>query len=324
MMAYGGNVYAAAILVRDRQARMLRTAMGPTILAALADPDVIEILANPDGSLWVDTLSAGRKATGVSLKAPEAERLIRLVAAQVQKEVHAGAPILSTHLPFTGERFEGVLPPVVRAPSFAIRKHARAVFSLEDYIAQGVLTEDQCRLLSDAVASRRNIVIAGAASSGKTTLANALLREIALTGDRVVLLEDTVELQCVADDHLCLCTGEGVTLRQLLRTTLRLRPDRIVVGEVRGPEALDLIKAWGTGHPGGLATLHAGSAREALLRLEQLIQEAVISIPRALIADAVNLIVVLTGRGTFRRVQEIVRVDGWVDGDYTLASLTSL
>lgn len=303
----------------QRRVRMLRTAMGSEIAAALADPDVVEVLLNPDGMLWVDRLRSGRAATGVSLAPAVAERIIRLVAAHVRTEVHSGAPILSAELPETGERFLGVLPPVVRAPSFAIRKRALRIMTLAHYVADGILSEEQAAFLRDAVRQRQNIVIAGGTSTGKTTLANALLDEIADTGDRVMVLEDTIELQCRSDDHVSMRAEPGVsTMADLVRATLRLRPDRIVVGEVRGPEALDLLKAWGTGHPGGIATIHAGSAHGALTRLEQLVQEVAVTASRALIAEAVHVIVFIAGRGCARRVEEIVRVCGHGSSGYQL------
>src|SRR6202163_1145822 len=298
---------------------MLRTAMGPAIAAALEDPEVVEILLNPDGSLWLDRLGAGREPSGLSLSASDAERIIRLVAAHVRAEVHAGAPILSAELPDTGERFEGVLPPIVRAPTFAIRKRAVAVITLAAYVAEAILTAAQATYLRQAVRERQNILIAGGTSTGKTTLANALLHEVAATGDRVIILEDTVELQCCADDHVPLRTRAGVvSMAELVRSTLRLRPDRIVIGEVRGGEALDLLKAWGTGHPGGIATIHAGSAEGALVRLEQLILEAAVTVPRPLIAQSVNVIVYIAGRGRARRVDDIVRVTGLTGSGYRL------
>jgi P-type conjugative transfer ATPase TrbB len=299
----------------DRRTRMLRTAMGPHIAKALEDRDIIEILLNPDGSLWFDRLSNGRAPSGISMTSADAERIIRLVATHVRAEVHHGAPILSAELPETGERFEGVLPPVTRAPAFAIRKRASTVIRLVEYVADGILTDAQATVLREAVRERKNILIAGGTSTGKTTLVNALLQEIATTGDRVILIEDTVELQCLAADHVPLRTRFGVvSMRELVRSTLRLRPDRIVVGEVRGGEALDLLKAWGTGHPGGIATIHAGSALGALSRLEQLILEVTVTPPRALIAEAIDLIVFIAGRGRARRVDAIVRVTG-LDGD---------
>jgi len=304
----------------DRSIRMLRTAMGPAIARALEDPEVVEVLLNPDGSLWVDRLGAGRAPTGVTIVPADAERIIRLVAAHVRAEVHAGMPILSAELPETGERFEGVLPPVVRAPAFAIRKRAVGLIKLEVYVADRIMTAEQAEFLRQAVRDRLNILVAGGTSTGKTTLANALLHEVAATRDRVIILEDTVELQCVADDHVPLRTRRGVvSMSELVRSTLRLRPDRVVVGEVRGPEALDLLKAWGTGHPGGIATIHAGSAQGALTRLEQLILEVAVTPPRALIAEAVNVIVFIAGRGRARRVQEIVRVTGFDAQGYYLS-----
>jgi type IV secretion system protein TrbB len=307
----------------DRQARMLRSAMGPVIAAALEDPEIVEILLNPDGMLWFDRLSAGRTPTGVNLSRSSAERIIRLVASHVHTEVHAHSPIVSAELPESGERFEGLLPPIVRSPVFAIRKRALSVIPLAQYVVDGVMSEPQAFSLRQAVRERRNVVIAGGTSSGKTTLANALLHEIAETGDRVIILEDTIELQCTAEDHVSLRAKPSVaSMTQLVRSTLRLRPDRIVVGEVRGPEAMDLMKAWATGHPGGIATLHAGSARGALTRLEQLMQESVVTVPRALIAEAVDVVVFICGRGRARRVEEIVRVTG-VDADgYRLESFS--
>jgi type IV secretion system protein TrbB len=304
----------------DRRIRMLRTAMGPAIARALDDPEVVEVLLNPDGSLWLDRLGSGRAPTGLTIATADAERIIRLVAAHVRAEVHAGMPILSAELPETGERFEAVLPPVVRAPAFAIRKRALGLIRLDAYVADRILTAEQAEFLRRAVRDRQNILVAGGTSTGKTTLANALLDEVATTGDRVIILEDTVELQCVADDHVPLRTRRGiVSMSELVRSTLRLRPDRVVVGEVRGPEALDLLKIWGTGHPGGIATIHAGSAQGALTRLEQLILEVAVTPPRALIAEAVNVIVFIAGRGRARRVQEIARVTGFDSQGYYLS-----
>ena len=308
----------------QRRIRMLRTAMGPEIAVALDDPEVAEVLLNPDGSLWVDRLGTGRAPTGHVIPPPVAERIIRLVAAHVRAEVHPGAPLLSAELPETGERFMGALPPIVRAPSFAIRKRALRIMTLADYVADGVMTEAQAAFLRQAVRERQNIVLAGGTSTGKTTLANALLDEIAATKDRVLILEDTVELQCRSDDFVAMRTEPGVsTMADLVRATLRLRPDRIVVGEVRGAEALDLLKAWGTGHPGGVGTIHAGTAIGALRRMEQLIQEAVVTVPRALIAETIDLIAVLSGRGASRRLAELARIEGLgPDGDYRVTPAT--
>ena len=305
-------------------ARMLRTALGPAIARFLEDPAVVEVMLNPDGRLWVDRLSDGLSDTGERLSAADGERIVRLVAHHVGAEVHDRRPRVSAELPETGERFEGLLPPVVTAPVFAIRKPAFAVFTLDDYVAAGIMTADQAAILRQAVAARANILVAGGTSTGTTTLTNALLAEVAKTTDRVIVIEDTRELQCRAQNIVAMRTKDGVaTLSDLVRSSLRLRPDRIPIGEVRGSEALDLLKAWGTGHPGGIGTIHAGTALGALRRLEQLIQEAVITVPRALIAETIDLVAVLSGRGAARRLAELARVDGLAaDTDYRLSPAT--
>jgi P-type conjugative transfer ATPase TrbB len=307
----------------DRRRAMLRTAMGPSIAAALADPLVIEVMVNPDGSLRLDRLGEGRIDTGERLGRAEVERIIRLVASNVRLDVHADSPVISAELPETGERFEGLLPPVVAAPCFAIRKPAAKVYTLSDYQSDRMLTSQQAEVLRRAVLDRRNVLIAGGTSSGKTTLANALLAEIAKLDERVILIEDTRELQCSAADCVALRTKPGVAnMTALVRSTLRLRPDRIIVGEVRGGEALDMLKAWNTGHPGGIATIHANSARAALYRLEQLIQETVMSVPRRLIAETIDLIVFIQGRGVARRIETIAEVTGLTgDSDYAITDL---
>ena len=303
---------------------MLRTALGSAIARYLDDAQVVEVMLNPDGRLWFDHLSDGLCATDHCMSHADVERIVRLVAHHVGAEAHPAAPRVSAELPETGERFEGLLPPIVTAPTFAIRKPAGAVFTLGDYVTADIMTDAQAETLSVAVADRCNILVAGGTSTGKTTLTNALLAEVAKTEDRVVLIEDTRELQCAAPNLVALRTKDNVaSLSDLVRSSLRLRPDRIPIGEVRGPEALDLLKAWGTGHPGGFGTIHAGTALGALRRMEQLIQEAVVTVPRALIAETIDLVAVLSGRGSARRLSELARVEGLdATGDYRLSPAT--
>jgi type IV secretion system protein VirB11 len=314
-------------LSAERRRAMLRTAMGPGIAAALADPVVIEIMVNPDGMLRLDRLGEGRIETGTIYDPAQIERIIRLVASHARTEAHAASPIVSAELPphgeGAGERFEGILPPVSLAPCFSIRKPATKIYTLLDYVTDGIMSADTARILSMAVVDRKNILVAGGTSSGKTTLANALLAEMVHLDERVILIEDTRELQCAAPDVVALRTRSGsVTMADLVRSTLRLRPDRIIVGEVRGREALDMLKAWNTGHPGGIATVHANSAVSALYRLEQLVQETVVTVPRRLIAEAIDMIVFISGRGLARRVDTIARVAGLdPDGNYAVLAL---
>ena len=298
---------------------MLKTAFGPVVNQFMEDTGVVEIMLNPDGRLWIDRLGYGREDTGHSLYAGDAERVIYLVASSVGGQCSQDNPLLSAELPGCGSRFQGVLPPIVKSPVFTIRKRASMVFPLEDYVRKGIMTESQRGFILKGIAEKKNILIAGGTGSGKTTLANGVLSEIARFGERVVILEDTCELQCEAEDVVYLRTRDGVaSLNELLKTTLRLRPDRIVVGEVRGPEALTLLKSWNTGHPGGLCTIHANSARQAMTRLEQLVQEAAVNVPRSLIADAVDMVVFIERTGTGRRVSAVSQVTGIEEDRYIM------
>jgi len=306
----------------SRLLAMLTTAMGPTVGSLLTDDTIIELMLNQDGKLWSDRLGTGRQDTGHTISPEDAERIIRLVATGTGAECNESKPLLSAELPGTGSRFQGILPPIVQAPVFTIRKKALLIFTLDDYVRQGIMTERQEATILEVVHTKQNILVTGGTGTGKTTLVNAVLNEIAATNDRIVIIEDTLELQCAAPDTVFLRAKEGVaTMNDLLRATMRLRPDRIVVGEVRGPEALSLLKAWNTGHPGGCATVHANSARAGLTRLEQLIQEAVITVPKELIAEAVNIVIHIERSGHGRRIREIARVKGITEGKYVLSEV---
>ncbi|HOJ78467.1 MAG TPA: P-type conjugative transfer ATPase TrbB [Bacillota bacterium] len=302
----------------DRLMQMLATAVGPEIGRLLEDPKVVELMLNPDGKLWVEKLGEGRSDTNMTISPANAERVIYLIASSTGAVCNADNPILSAEFPGSGNRFQGLLPPVVTAPVFTIRKKALMVFTLDNYVEQQIMTPEQRQSIIDAVHQKKNILIVGGTGSGKTTLANAVLNEIAQVGDRIIIIEDTLELQCTAPDTVFLRSREHVSMNDLLKATMRLRPDRIVVGEVRGAEALTLLKAWNTGHPGGCATVHANSARGGLTRLEQLIQEAIPTPQKELIAEAVNLIIYIERYQHGRRIREVVAVDGIEDGNYLL------
>jgi type IV secretion system protein VirB11 len=167
-------------------------------------------------------------------------------------------------------------------------------------------------------------LVVGGTQSGKTTLANGLLHELSTaigSTQRVLMIEETRELRCSVPNHIALRTTETVDMTRLVRTALRLRPDRIIVGEVRGAEALAMLKAWNTGHPGGIATVHANDARAGLIRLEQLVQEANVPPQPALIAEAVDLIVVIVRTPTGRKITEIARVHGASASGYVLEAI---
>jgi P-type conjugative transfer ATPase TrbB len=308
--------------VRLRHAESLYHALGPLISDALARPDVVEVMANPDGSLWVDRAGVGREKLG-RIEASAAETTIRLLASHMGETVTPDRPSVAGVLPRSGERFQGLLPPLAERPVFAIRKRATVIFTLDDYVAKGILSAGGANVIRRAVIDKKNILVAGGTGSGKTTLVNAVLAESAFRNDRVVIIEDTKELQCPAEDKVELLTKSTeprVTMTDLLRMTLRLRPDRIIIGEVRGPEALAMLKAWNTGHPGGVATIHANSAADALRRIEDLVGEASQIIPKRSIASAVNLLVFIerVSADPGRTVRSILEVQGFDGGDYVL------
>ena len=298
-------------IAQDRKVAALKQAMGPVIAAALADRMVVEVMVNPDGKIWVDKIGEGRSFTGQSLASADADRILRLLADHVGEVVTRDRPRVSATLPETGERFQGAFMPVVARPAFAIRKRPEVVFTLDDYVEQSIMTAGQAAAIRAAAVNRDNLLIVGGTGSGKTTLANAILAEPAFAADRVVLIEDTAELQCSAEDKVQMLTKRTepvVTMTDLVRDTLRLRPDRIIIGEVRDGSALDLLKAWNTGHPGGLATIHANSALEGLTRLEDLIGEATPRIPYRAITQAINVVIFIERAPTGRRVREVSRL----------------
>jgi type IV secretion system protein VirB11 len=300
-----------------RLVRKLEEALGPSLLGALTDPNVSEIMLNPDGRLFIERLGSGMSAAGAMAEGP-AEIIIGAVAHVLNRQVDTAHPIISGELPIGGHRFEGLLPPIVASPAFSIRRHVSQLIPLDDYVASGIMTARQAAIMRDAVRLGRNVVVSGGTGSGKTTLCNALLAEIAshCPNDRLVILEDTSELRCVADNVLALRTSDHVDMAQLLKSTMRLRPDRIIVGEVRDGAALTLLKAWNTGHPGGVTTLHANTARSALQRLEQLTGEVSRQPMQAVIGEAVDLVVSIERTPHGRRVGDLLHVNGFAGGAY--------
>jgi type IV secretion system protein VirB11 len=214
------------------------------------------------------------------------------------------------------------MPPVVASPTFAIRKKAVAVFTQDQYVDAGIKTASQSDVLKGVVADHRNLLVIGGTGSGKTTLVNAMLLELAtiFPDVRLLIIEDTGEIQCRAKNHAQWHTTVTVSMRDLIRHVLRARPDRVIVGEVRGAEALDLLIVLNTGHEGGLATIHANNAHACLSRLKLAVSMHPES-PKPvepLIAQVVGLIVHIEKTPEGRRVQEVLEVSGYSprDGDY--------
>lgn len=308
---------------QGRLVALLQNALGGAIGGLLDDDSVEEVRVNPDGRLWF--AQAGRRICKEEPISAQARlRVINIVADHVGEIANAGNPSFAAELPESGYRFHAVLPPQSPdGPTFVIRKVTGLKLTLDDYVASGQMTPEQRRVLVQAVAEKDNILIVGGTNTGKTTFANALLRELGRITGRVITIEDTLELQVEADEVVRLRTvrsGETITrsMAQLIRDTLRMTPDRLIVGEVRGPEVNDMLDAWNTGHPGGIATIHANSAADALGRIEDmLVQGGLMPVPRK-IARTIQLIASIgftavgegSERRSERRLREVLRVQG--------------
>lgn len=306
----------------QRHLNMLMTALGDDIAKLMQDDDIIEVMVNPDGKLWVDSLSSGKSFTKIVVEPSQVSNIIKLVAASRNLVADKNSPEVACELPESGARFQGWLPPVSSEPTFTIRKRAINIFTLDDYVVSHSLTAHQSALLKEAVKRRKNILIAGGTGSGKTTFANALLNELKTSKERLVVLEDLPELQVSAEDSVCLRSSEKKPMRLLVKGVLRMRPDRIIIGEVRDGSALELLKAWNTGHPGGICTIHANSPEATFARIEDLVQEAITVVPTRLIQHAVDIIVFMRkddqGHYLIDSLNELV---GYKDGKYQLHEL---
>jgi type IV secretion system protein VirB11 len=281
----------------------------------LCDPGVVEVLLNADGVVWADRVGSGLERSEVTMNAAQSDRMLRLIASEIGVELNSAHPSLSAKLPAPwGARLQASIPPIVDAPTFALRKPPPVVFSLADYVREGIVTEAQAAVVTAAVAGRENILVGGGTGSGKTTFANALLKIVSETSDRLYIIEDTPELRCEAPNKVQVLVHPKVhTWRDAVMAAMRYRPDRIVVGEVRDGSALELLKAWNTGHPGGVATIHANDPSAMLDRFCQLVEEIVYPAPRALVAQTIGVCVHLVRDRTSkagRRVSGIARVRG--------------
>lgn len=299
----------------DRWTTTFRRELGPELLEALDDPDVVEILLNPDGRTFVNRHSRGLLLVLENFPRAHAAALLATIAAGFDAVLNEDSPDLSGRLP-NGWRVQAVVPPMASGPTLSLRRPPARILGLEQYVTDQILTAEAAELLRYALRRRLNVLVSGGTGSGKTTFVNTLLRECGrlCPEDRLVTLEDTPELNLEARNRAALYTTAERDLRHLLRVSLRLLPTRIIVGETRGREALDLLKAWMTGHPGGLATIHANSALGSLFRLDSLVQEANIPSQLSLITQVVNLVVHLSGQDKARRVEEILGIDG-LDGN---------
>lgn len=305
------NIYS------DRILAILKSSLGEKINSYFEDEDIIEIMLNDDKTVWVDSLTKGMYFTGIILENTEAMKIINTVATFMEAKVDKKNPRMSAELPDTGFRFESVIPPNVDNPIFTIRKKSILIFTLDDYVRMGSLTEFQKGVIEKAINNYKNILIVGGTSTGKTTFANACIGAIPKK-DRLVILEDTKEIRSLCPNKISLKTSIYTSMEELFYSTMRLRPDRIVVGEIRGATSLDLLTAWNSGHGGGVSTIHSDSTEGALEQLEQYNQRKSVDKQQKLIGKAIDLVVVLKRVNGERKVVEIKEVLGFENGEYII------
>jgi type IV secretion system protein VirB11 len=300
--------------VTESEARLIRSLkhnFGDLVLSAFLDPDVTDIMLNPDGKLWIQRQGETRPVGVVD--AEEAYLIISRVGSSMKLTVREDAPIVRGVVPVYGHRFEGMISPVVDAPSFAIRKKAIKVFSIEEYVAADIMPESVRDAIDDAILAYKNMLVVGGTGSGKTTLVNAIIERMALlcNQDRLAIIEDAAELQSKSPNVIFLRSSLFISARKLVESCMRLNPDRILFGEVINGAALDLLKAWNTGHPGGLSTIHANSALGGLFRMQALISEVSVTPMHELIGEAVDVCIFIRAKGKSRRITQCAKIDSY-------------
>lgn len=299
----------------------------------MRDQAVSEVMVNGPDKIYVERQGRLERVPCRFDSAEEVTRMVHRIISPLGRRIDESSPMVDARLP-DGSRLNAVIPPLaLDGPLVTIRRFTVHALTLEALIELGTLSPEQARYLNEAVQARKNILLSGGAGTGKTTMLNALSACVP-PGERIVTIEDAAELRLQQDHVVRLearppnLEGKGVvTIRDLVRNALRMRPDRLVVGEVRGPEALDMLQAMNTGHSGSMATIHANSAPEALSRLETMVLMAGVSLPlrvvRDQVASAIDLVVHLgRGREGTRTVREIAVVSGTSGGQYRLRPFT--
>jgi pilus assembly protein CpaF len=298
----------------------------------ILDPDLSEIMINPDGRVFVEREGILCEVKGIALRQKSLSVAIRHIARSVGDDISESNPILDARLP-DGSRVAAIFEPCsIGGITLTIRKFHAKRFDLAGLVQVGALTEALAGLLQQAVVDRKNILISGGAGTGKTTLLNALAASIP-PDQRVVVIEDTAEIQISAPNQVRLEARRAqdgiaaVTIRDLLKSTLRLRPDRILLGEIRGPEGFELLQALNSGHSGSLSTIHAASGADALSRLASCVLQSGIQLPyaaiRANVGDAINIVIQIERRHGGRFVSEVLAIRRYKpdDDQYVTGSL---
>lgn len=271
----------------------LRKKLDKVIHDAVFDPQVNEIMLNTDGLLWIEKQNE-LNCIPERITSHHAMVIAQSIANYAGLFINESNPSIICSLPFNNARVSISIPPMSPGVAFNIRKHCLQKLSLQDYENSAVISQSQNHYLKNAIINYKNILVSGGPGSGKTTFTNSLLKQIAEDmpyGHRVLILEDISELQCSVENQLSLRTSPARDMRELLKHALRSRPNAIVIGEIVDGAVLDLLKAWNVGCPGGLATIHANSAKATLQRVEDLALEICVTPPRNLIGEAVDVIV---------------------------------
>ena len=302
------EVSKAEALSKER----LKRNLGPAVMGAFEIDDVTEVYVNGhDLKLRVDSHSRGRYATGDYLNPGKIRQFLggiaRMNDAPLNREVPSVNATLPKGEPFNRARLFGYIPPYSpEGPGFVLRKPATKMYPLDSYVESGIMSAEHGRILAEAVAERKNIIVAGGTNSGKSTLCNALIELI--EDDRLLILEDAIELQPTVPDFQRLTTGEWRNLTGAVKDSLRSRPDRILVGEVRGEEAWDMLDSWRTAHPGGICTVHASTPADALKRIEDLARMKAGYEQTELVLSSIDLVAVIDKTPEGRKLHALEKV----------------